>query len=57
MKILFAGDFSVQGRAVSLFRDMNKAIEAFESVKKVCESHDLSIVNFESPVTEGKTRF
>lgn len=56
MKILFAGDFSVQGRAVSLFRDMNKAIEAFESVKKVCESHDLSIVNFESPVTEGKNK-
>lgn len=56
MKILFAGDFSVQDRAVYLFRDTNNAIEAFKSVKKVCDSHDLSIVNFESPVTESKNK-
>lgn len=54
MKILFAGDFSVQDRAVCLFQDTDKAVGMFRCVKTICEQHDLSIVNFESPVTECK---
>lgn len=52
MKILFAGDFSVQDRAVCLFQDTDKAVGLFQCVKTICEQHDLSIVNFESPTTD-----
>lgn len=52
MKILFAGDFSVQDRAIKLFDDRSKATHAFNGVEEVCIQHDLSIVNFESPVTK-----
>jgi hypothetical protein len=55
MKILFAGDFSVQDRAIKLFEDRSKAAHAFNGVEEVCIQHDLSIVNFESPVTKCKT--
>ena len=54
MKILFAGDFSVQGRAVRLFQDTDKAVSTFQGIKDICGQHELSIVNFESPVTDYK---
>ena len=47
MKILFAGDFSVQGRAVRLFQDTDKAVSTFQGIKDICGQHELSIVNFE----------
>lgn len=55
MKILFAGDFSVQDRTVPLFKNTQNAVKAFEQVKDVCSKHDLSVVNFESPVTDKGT--
>lgn len=53
MKILFAGDFSVQDRAKLIFEDRQKAINALSEVSAICRNHDLCIVNFESPVTES----
>lgn len=55
MKILFAGDFSVQERAVTLFENIQDAEKAFEQIKDVCSEHELSVVNFESPVTDKGT--
>lgn len=52
MKILFAGDFSVQDRAVVLFNNTENAISAFKEIQDLCKTHDLAIVNFESPVTD-----
>lgn len=53
MKILFAGDFSVQDRAKLVFEDKQKAMNALSEVSEICKNHDLCIVNFESPVTEN----
>lgn len=54
MKLLFGGDFSVQDRAIGLFQDSERAIETFRPISDICKHHDLSIVNFESPVTDRK---
>lgn len=53
MKILFAGDFSVQDRAKQVFNDKQKAMNALSKVTEICRNHDLCILNFESPVTEN----
>lgn len=52
MKILFAGDFSVQDRAKYVFQDKQNAMNALSEISSICTKHDLCIVNFESPVTE-----
>lgn len=53
MKILFAGDFSVQDRSIELFHDIDKAVNTFGCIANICAQHDISIVNFESPVTDS----
>ncbi len=53
MKLLFVGDFSVQCRSKKVFEDHQKAYQALKEVKDVCDCHDFSIVNFESPITNS----
>jgi poly-gamma-glutamate synthesis protein (capsule biosynthesis protein) len=51
MKILFAGDFSVQDRSKKIFKSIDSGVNALSAINPICSQHDLSIVNFESPVT------
>lgn len=51
MKVLIAGDYSPVGRCVHLI-DNNSYDKIFCEIKPLLESHDYSIVNFETTVAE-----
>lgn len=55
MKILIAGDYCPQNRIADLF-DKRLYFEVLGDVKKVVESVDYSIVNFECPVCDGNEK-
>ena len=53
MKILFAGDFSVQDRAIKLFDDRSKATHAFNGVEKAYGKIEVTDGNPSSEPNDG----
>jgi len=52
MKVLIAGDLTLQGQAASLQWNDMQLRKAFAGVKNIIRDCDYSIVNLESPVTD-----
>ena len=53
MRLLIAGDLSLQSRAASLPWDESSLMLSFDCIRSITGNCDHSIVNLESPVTEG----
>ena len=55
MKLLIAGDLTLQNRAVQSLWDNNQLEKSFLCVKSVLNNCDWAVVNLESPITESKS--
>lgn len=52
MKVLIAGDLTIQGQTASLQWNEMQMVKSFSDVKNIIRECDYSIVNLESPVTD-----
>ena len=55
MKLIIAGDLTLQDRAARRMWDERELAEAFSAVRNLSNDCDYAIVNLESPVTDCNT--